>query len=374
MQRRVQVIRGLALAVALCLGLTLTACVGPTVVNGSDQAGPFNVRIKTDPPTLQAGQKATLNYYFTDPADSGKPVTNLALVDQVPLQVFVADRQLAYVRHDYSPGPTLANSYPVNVQFGHEGTYYVYAELAPTVLVTDTVTNKRVPKPGDTVVYSSTLSFGTGGQVEEEAAPLNEDVRPKNAGGVTIALSTTNALRVGQPARFVFTLSELGQPINTLALYLGAAGHLFILDAEGQHFAHVRAQESRGAAQEAGGAVTGAGAGAGSGSGTGAESGNPSQLATPANNGTPVAGPATPTIGTGGAAASAAGTSTPGNATSGYHPPPTVPPSTSMGGGTYGPSISFEHEFEEPGLYKLWGQFLYRGQVLTADFVVRVTP
>jgi hypothetical protein len=120
--------------------------------------------------------------------------------------------------------------------------------------------------------------------------------------------------------------------------------------------------------------VPGAGAGSGSGSGTGAESGNPSQVATPASNGTAVAGQATPTIGTGGLEPPPAGTSTTANATPGYHPLPTVPPSTSMGGGIYGPNITFEHEFEEPGLYKLWGQFLYRGQVLTADFVVRVTP
>ncbi len=372
MQRRVRVIRGGALAVALCFCLTLAACVGPTVVNGSDKAGPFNVRIKIDPPTMQAGQKATLNYLFTDPANGGKPVTNLALLDQRPLQVVVVDRQLAFFKHDYSVGPTAINSYPVNVLFGHEGTYYVYAEFAPTLVVTDTVTNKRVPRAGETVIYTSTISFGTAGRVEEEPAPLNEDVRPKTVGGVTVALSATTPLRVGQPATFAFHLSERGQPIPTLASYLGSAGHLIVLDGEGQHFAHLRARESQGEAAGAGGAGTTAGMG------VGAESGNPSQVNTPVPNDTPVAGQATPTIGTGGLeplpGATATGTANPFNDTLGFRPLPTVPPSISLGGGTYGPTITFEHEFEEPGLYKLWGQFLYRGQVLTADFVVRVTP
>jgi hypothetical protein len=362
----------MALAVALCLSLTLTACVGPTVVNGSDKAGPFNVRIKTDPPTMQAGQKATLNYYFTDPANGNKPVTNLALIDQRPLQVVVVDRQLAYFKHDYSTGPSAINSYPVNVLFGHEGTYYVYAEFAPTVVITDTATNKRVPRAGETVVYTSTISFGTAGRVEEEPAPLNEDARPKTVGGVTVALSMTNPLRVGQPATFAFTLSERGQPIPTLATYLGSAGHLILVDGEGQHFAHLRARESMG---QAGGE---SGAGSTEGLGTGAESGNPSQVNTPQPNDTPVAGQATPTIGTGGLeplpGATATGTANPFNDTLGFRPLPTVPPSVSLGGGTYGPTITFEHKFEEPGLYTLWGQFLYRGQVLPADFVVRVTP
>ncbi len=35
--------------------------------------------------------------------------------------------------------------------------------------------------------------------------------------------------------------------------------------------------------------------------------------------------------------------------------------------------IAFRHTFAAPGLYKVWGQFLdHHGQVITADFVVRV--
>ena len=42
-------------------------------------------------------------------------------------------------------------------------------------------------------------------------------------------------------------------------------------------------------------------------------------------------------------------------------------------GATYGPEIAFHHTFAAPGLYKVWGQFLdHHGQVITADFVVRV--
>jgi Cu+-exporting ATPase len=40
---------------------------------------------------------------------------------------------------------------------------------------------------------------------------------------------------------------------------------------------------------------------------------------------------------------------------------------------TYGPEIRFHHTFAVPGLYKVWAQFLdEHGQVITADFVVRV--
>src|SRR5829696_4529886 len=99
MLRRLNWTRGLALSAALCLSLILTACVGPTVVVGTGKAGPYDVTGKIDPPTMQAGQKATLNYFFTDPAAGGKPVTNLFPAAGTPLQVFVVDRQLGYFKH-----------------------------------------------------------------------------------------------------------------------------------------------------------------------------------------------------------------------------------------------------------------------------------
>src|SRR5690348_15768997 len=96
MQRRFTGMRGLALILALSFGLVLTSCIGPTITDGLGKAGPFNVRLRIDPTTMQAGQKATLNYFFTDPANADKPVINLATVAEPPLQVFVVDRELAY--------------------------------------------------------------------------------------------------------------------------------------------------------------------------------------------------------------------------------------------------------------------------------------
>lgn len=363
MLRRLNWTRGLALSAALCLSLILAACQGPTVVEGTGKAGPYDVALKIDPPTMQAGQKATLNYLFTDPAAGGKPVTNLATLGGTPLQVFVMDRQLGYFKHDPSPGLSAINSYPVNVLFGREGTYHVFAEFAPTMVVTDTA-GRRTNQPGDTIVYPSTISFGTAGRVEEEPAPLNEDTRPKTVGGVTIAMTPTTPLRAQAPATFTFHLSELGVPIHTLATYLGAAGHMIALDQEALHFTHLFARESEGLE----GGESGQGGEPTEGMGTGAESGNASGETGPA------AGTATPGLGIPTPIRGATPTEAPTQVPGVYIPLPTAPPSTSLGGGTFGPTITFEHEFEEPGLYKVWGQFLYRGQVLTAEYVVNVQP
>jgi hypothetical protein len=38
----------------------------------------------------------------------------------------------------------------------------------------------------------------------------------------------------------------------------------------------------------------------------------------------------------------------------------------------FGPEVSFHHTFPRPGLYKIWGQFGYEGDVITVPFVVEV--
>ena len=339
MQDRSKGLRNPALIGALALGLLLTACVGPTVIDPSTgSAGGFTIAVRTDPVTIQAGQKATLDYFFSDA--KGQPVTTLATVSGTPLQVFVVDRQLGYHVHATSPGAGPANAYPVNVLLSHEGTYYAFAEFAPSMVVTDT-TGKKATVAGPMSILSTTISFGTGGQVEAAGAALHEDLTPKNAGGVAISLTAPSPIQAGQPATLAFTLSELGTPIQTLALFLGSAGHVFVLDATAQSYAHLLARESAGAAPE----VTGS-------------------------------PPATPVPGSsGGTPATPAATATTGTLPGGfgiYHPPPTAPPSTALGGGIYGPVLTFQHTFPAPGLYKLFAEFFYRGQIISAPFTVRV--
>jgi P-type Cu+ transporter len=41
-------------------------------------------------------------------------------------------------------------------------------------------------------------------------------------------------------------------------------------------------------------------------------------------------------------------------------------------GQTFGPRIAFTHTFQEPGLYKIWAQFDYHGDIATVPFVVEV--
>ncbi len=39
-----------------------------------------------------------------------------------------------------------------------------------------------------------------------------------------------------------------------------------------------------------------------------------------------------------------------------------------------GPDVMFHTNFPKPGLYKVWGQFQHKGKIITANYVVNVTP
>lgn len=52
---------------------------------------------------------------------------------------------------------------------------------------------------------------------------------------------------------------------------------------------------------------------------------------------------------------------------------PTAAADHAHASGIYGPEIAFHHTFEQPGRYKVWGQFQnHEGEVITVDFVVTI--
>jgi Cu+-exporting ATPase len=173
---------------------------------------------------------------------------------------------------------------------------------------------------GATVVQRDELTVGGAGS---NPARLAIDLAPKTLGGTRVSLAGADALRAGQEATLTFRLEDAasGQPVRTLQPYLGAPAHGVILSEDAATFAHTHG--------EAVGAVaTDAAAHAGGRGSADHQSGDH-------QHGAPAAGAPQPS--------------------------------------GFGPEIALHHTFETPGLYKLWGQFQTSdGQVITADFVVRV--
>ena len=321
--------RRLAPAIAVPL-LLLAACTSPTLRNDPPSVGNYEVSIRVDPPSLQYGQKATISYAFTDKT-TGKQVTNLPLVQNATVHTVLVNHDMSYFRTGQASGP-VNGAYPVNLHFGDPDSYRLYAEFTTGYT------------PTQRLVYTHTLQFGLNAPSLEEPAPLVESPTPRQNSfyGVSVGLDTGGPIKANESTTLHYTLTtaETGQPIRDLDPYNHAAGHVYIISADGEDYEHLVAAEAVAGMGNAEIEPT-------SGGMTGSTSGNPVAPGQPGATALP--GEATPTTG----ATPAAG------ATPAPRPP-------------LGPDLTFEHKFSKPGLYKAWLQFLWHGQVVTADYVVRV--
>ncbi len=349
----------------LVLAALLPACTGTTVRNDPPSVGAathgYDVVIRVDPPTtMQQGQKATINYVFTD-RKTGKQTTTLPMVGGVTVHTVGVSHDLKWFHTGQAVGP-VGGAYPVNLRFEGADSYEMYAEFTSAYT------------PTEQLIYTHTLSFGAGPASLEEKVTLPENtstgqgnvyygVAVKLDNGAPQADGQPLVYHVGRPARFHYTLSVGGQPTHELEPYNGSLGQLYIISADKEAFAHLRAQE---AAPAMGNAEIDPSAGGGSGSQSGNPAGGGAGMTTPAPGGdtpVPAAGPTADTR-----SGSASAVTPPASAAGPTAQATFVRPT---GGG---PDLTFEHQFEKPGQYKTWLQFLYHGQVVTADYVVRVEP
>ncbi len=344
-----------AFVLALALGL-VAACNGPTVRHESSSAGQYAVEVHVDPPNLQDGQKATFSYGFTN-TRTGKPEVALPVVYGGTVRTTLVNHDLTWFRTGVASGP-VAGVYPVNLRFGPPDSYRLYSEFTSAYT------------PTARLLYTETTAFGQDAPSLEQPAALAPSADLQSSFyGVVVKLDTGGALRAGQPATFHYTLSQVGTgtPVRDANPLDGAAAHLYVISADGEEFSHLVAREPPTGAMNAENEPT-------SGGSSGSQSGNPLAPgrpgATPIGGGTPavtptIVGTTAPTAGT---TALASGTAGPTAGTAGQSAAATPTPAPGLG-----PDLTFAPTFTKPGLYKAWLQFLYHGQVVTADYVVNVT-
>lgn len=213
----------------LLLGL-LAACNGPTYHSEPAAAGDYDVAVRIDPPNLQEGQKATINYAFTRHG-TGKQATDLPLAHEATVHTTLVNHDLTWFRTGKAAGP-VGGAYPVNLKFAGPDAYWLYAAFTTGYT------------PTTQLIYTHTIRFGLDQPPLEEPAPLVESATRENAFyGVAVRLDTGGALHAKQPAKFHYTLSVDGQPVRDLAPLDGAAGHLFAISADREEFSHTLAEE-----------------------------------------------------------------------------------------------------------------------------------
>ncbi|HEX9988269.1 MAG TPA: heavy metal translocating P-type ATPase [Chloroflexia bacterium] len=166
------------------------------------------------------GVETTLQFNLTD-AKSGQPV-NAVEGHEAEMHLIVVSRDLSYFAHIHPMTEGVTGQYQVSHTFPSAGEYLLYDEF-------------ELAGKGDEV-HSFTLQVGEG---TGESAQLQPDLAPKHANEYTVHIMALGEIKSGKPGSFVVTVARAGKPVTDLEPYLGAAGHVVVLDESAGNFAHV---------------------------------------------------------------------------------------------------------------------------------------
>jgi hypothetical protein len=260
---------------------------------------------------IQAGKPATWILKVTD-AKTGAPVREFETEMTQKMHLIVVKKDLSWFNHIH---PKLGQDGTLTVQttLPSAGNYKAYADYTP-VGGAQEVPQHEIVTVGATAsaaVPSLTPSPMRGPWMTQNvtAHPEGEPDKPGGARYQVALMPMPAALKAGQDSMLHFQIRDAsGKPLSDLQPYLGAMGHCVILSQDSNKYLHSHPMS------EGGDSMAGM---------------DHSKM-----DHSKMGHAAAPTSG--------------------------------------GPNVVFHTNFPQAGLYKAWGQFKHKGQILTAAFVLNV--
>ena len=182
-----------------------------------------HVRISV-PAGTRPGLPARVVITVTD-ARTGRPVTDLALTHSVFMHLIATRTDLATFTHVH-PEPTgTAGELAVEMTFPTPGRYILNTEFRRNGQIADIHDRQLVTIPGPAPARQ----------------PVTPGPRTITIDGVRVELHGRAQAGLTSDLTFSLTDARTGQPLHNLQPYLAAAGHIVIMRADGQTFAHEHA-------------------------------------------------------------------------------------------------------------------------------------
>ena len=265
----------------------------------------------SQPTELRAGQPATWTLKITD-AKTGAPVQKYDVVHDKQMHFIVVKNDLSWFNHVH-PQLKSDGSFVISTVLPRPGGYKLYADYTPTGGKQE-VSQHQFATAGATAApaQASLTPDKMQGPWMVKTVTAHPEAQPDKASGpkYQVALMPMpSPLKAGKDSMLHFQIRDAkGKPISDLQPYLGAMGHAVILSQDTTKYLHSH----------------------------------------------PMAG---------GMEGGMAGMD-----------------HSKMGGGAMkheaaqsgGPDVMFHTNFPTAGLYKAWGQFKHRGQIITASFTLNV--
>lgn len=193
---------------------------------------PFDMRdarleFETVPAIPKAGEKLTLTFKVFHPG-SGEPIKDFELVHEMPYHLFVISQDMEFFQHIH-PQQADDGTWSIDVVLPKPGAYALLSDFAP--------------KGGSAQFLARPLiTAGYTGDLIAQSAPLVPDaVLNQTVDDLTATVSLDPAPMVaGSYGHLTFHLTKAGtnEPIRELQTYLGAYGHMLIMNEDMVDYVH----------------------------------------------------------------------------------------------------------------------------------------
>lgn len=203
---------GSAVVAALGLaGLMLSACGGA----GEHRQPTLEVHAS---PAPEAGMASKLAIRLRDAA--GRPITRLEAVHEKPLHFLIMSRDLAFFAHEHpEPGP--GGEFALDFTFPRAGEYVVFGDYKP--------------EGGRGAVSAARITVRGPGVMKDPDLGKDDLSEAKRFGSFEVKL---DSMIHGGESMLTFTITREGRPVSDLRPYLGALGHLVIVDPSASSLLH----------------------------------------------------------------------------------------------------------------------------------------
>ncbi|MEU6133344.1 heavy metal translocating P-type ATPase [Nocardioides sp. NPDC047086] len=165
-----------------------------------------------------------LRFLLTDAA-TGDPVTDLGRTHQAWMHVIVTSQDLSWFRHLHAEPTGRPGELETDVTFPAGGTYRIDTEFRRRADLADVLDRQQLTVEG----------------TQPPAVPLEASPRSSTVDNLTVTLEGTPVADQQSDLHFRFEDST-GKIVDDLQPYLGAAGHVVVMSADGETFVHGHAE------------------------------------------------------------------------------------------------------------------------------------
>ena len=187
----------------------------------------FRLEATSTPEVPRAGEPVRLNFRVVHPS-SGEPITDFELVHEMPFHLFVVSQDMEHFEHIH-PNKGEAGNWSIDVTLPRPGYYSLISDFAPKGASSQMTLRPLITADADEDLLDSSA------HLELDAS------RTSTVGDLTASVSfDPPVLIAGQHGHVIFniTSTQTGRPLTELQTYLGAFGHLFIMNQDMAEYVH----------------------------------------------------------------------------------------------------------------------------------------